>query len=80
MVQNRWRSSRHFGGILGQWVGVKMNRNRVGEEPIQNRVQARRVENSWSAQKRQMTDKLGRGVRDKEGRVRVMGYSVGGLV
>ena len=45
-----------------------------------NWVQARRVENSWSAQKRQMTDKLGRGATDKEGRVKVMGYLVGGLV
>ena len=27
--RNRCRSSRHFGGILGRRVGMKMNRNRV---------------------------------------------------
>jgi hypothetical protein len=29
------------------------------DEPIQNRVQTRRVEDGWSAQKIQMADKLG---------------------
>jgi hypothetical protein len=46
-------------GIKEWTTAVDTSDTRVTfDEPIQSRVQAGRVENSWSAQKRQMTDKL----------------------
>ncbi len=49
-----------LGSRIKEWAAaVDTSHTRVTfEEPIQSRVQPRRVENSWSAQKRQVTDKL----------------------